>query len=45
MKIAITSDVHLEFGPLDIKNEDNVDVLVLSGDILTAKNLDFEAST
>lgn len=37
MKIAITSDVHLEFGPLTLENKDNVDVLVLSGDICVAK--------
>jgi predicted phosphodiesterase len=45
MRIAVASDVHLEFGPLLLKNEQNADVLVLSGDILTAKQLDFAAST
>lgn len=39
MKIAICSDVHLEFGHLSLKNEDNVDVLILSGDICVAKDL------
>ncbi len=39
MKIAVTSDVHLEFGMLDIKNENNADVLILSGDILVASSL------
>lgn len=43
MKISIGSDLHLEFGPLDIKNEDNADVLILSGDIMIGEkpNLDF----
>jgi Icc-related predicted phosphoesterase len=36
MKIAIASDVHLEFGDLFLKNEENADVLILSGDICVA---------
>lgn len=36
MKISIASDVHLEFGPLDIRNKDQADVLILSGDIMVA---------
>jgi len=36
MKIAVTSDVHLEFGDLILKNEENADVLILSGDICVA---------
>ena len=39
MKIYVTSDLHLEFGDLNIKNEDNVDVLILSGDIMVAQDL------
>lgn len=39
MKISICSDVHLEFGPLEIHNVDKADVLILSGDILVAKEL------
>ena len=39
MKIAITSDVHLEFGQLELKNTENAEVLVLSGDICTAVDL------
>jgi len=39
MKIALVSDVHLEFGFLDIRNTENADVLVLSGDICVAKDL------
>jgi Icc-related predicted phosphoesterase len=37
MKIALASDVHLEFGDLFLKNEENAEVLILSGDICTAK--------
>jgi len=36
MKIALASDVHLEFGHLELNNVDNADVLVLSGDICVA---------
>ncbi len=39
MKIAIASDLHLEFGDLNIKNTDNADVLLLSGDILVAADI------
>ena len=39
MKIGICSDLHLEFGDLNIKNEHNVDVLILSGDILVENDL------
>ena len=39
MKIALASDVHLEFGPLEINNTDAADVLILSGDICVARDL------
>lgn len=40
MKVALCSDVHLEFGPTDkIKNPGDVDVLILSGDICVARDL------
>jgi DNA repair exonuclease SbcCD nuclease subunit len=39
MKISICSDVHLEFGQLDLQNDQNSEVLVLSGDICTACDL------
>ena len=39
MKIYVTSDIHLEFGDCLIKNEDNVDVLILGGDIMLAQDL------
>jgi len=34
-KIGFMSDVHLEFGHLDVKNNHNVDLLILAGDIST----------
>ena len=36
MRIALASDVHLEFGHLELTNTENADVLVLSGDICVA---------
>jgi len=39
MKIAICSDVHLEFGQLSLENTENAEILVLSGDICTAIDL------
>lgn len=39
MKIALCSDVHLEFGPLSLTNDENADVLILSGDICVANDL------
>jgi predicted phosphodiesterase len=39
MKIAVASDVHLEFGDLDLTNDNNAEVLILSGDILVAKDI------
>jgi len=37
MKIAVCDDLHLEFGDIFLKNEDNAEVLILAGDICTAK--------
>lgn len=33
MKIALASDLHLEFGSVELKNTESADVLVLAGDI------------
>ena len=44
MRIQIVSDLHLEFSDIVIKNENNADVLVLSGDILIADKLPREGS-
>ena len=39
MKIAVCSDLHLEFGDLELENTDNADVLILGGDIFIASEL------
>ncbi len=39
MKIAICSDLHLEFGTISLENTDNADVLILSGDICVENDL------
>lgn len=33
MKVAYCSDLHLEFRPISLKNEEDADVLILAGDI------------
>lgn len=38
MKIAICSDLHLEFGSIVLNNDECADVLVLAGDICVAKH-------
>jgi Icc-related predicted phosphoesterase len=39
MKLYVTSDIHLEFGDLQLENRDDVDVLILSGDICVARDI------
>lgn len=39
MRIALGSDLHLEFGDITLSNTSNADVLVLSGDICVAADL------
>ena len=39
MKVAVCSDLHLEFAPISLENKDNADVLILSGDICVVKDL------
>jgi len=39
MKIALCSDLHLEFGDINLTNDEGADVLILSGDILIAQDL------
>jgi Icc-related predicted phosphoesterase len=39
MKIALVSDVHLEFGDLDFDNDSGADVLILGGDICVAADI------
>jgi predicted phosphodiesterase len=39
MKIATCSDIHLEFGEIELKNPSDVEVLILSGDICVAADV------
>jgi predicted phosphodiesterase len=39
MRIQIVSDLHLEFSDVEIENQHNADVLILSGDIMLASDL------
>jgi len=39
MKIAVCSDLHLEFQDINLKNEEGAEVLILSGDIMLAEDL------
>ena len=39
MKIALVSDIHLEFGDLDFENNSGADVLILGGDICIANDM------
>ena len=39
MKIAVCSDLHLEFGDLYLPNEEAADLLILGGDIFVASDL------
>ena len=40
MKIALGSDLHLEFGTIELKNTEAADVLVLAGDICVARDIE-----
>jgi len=40
MKVSLVSDVHLEFGDLDFANDQGAEVLILSGDICVAADVD-----
>jgi predicted phosphodiesterase len=39
MKLALASDLHLEFGDIDLPNDAGAEVLLLSGDIMIAQDL------
>lgn len=39
MKIKLVSDLHLEFSDINIKNDEDCDVLILSGDIMVINDL------
>lgn len=39
MRIQLVSDLHLEFADINIQNQNNADVLILSGDIMVASKV------
>ncbi len=39
MRIAVASDLHLEFGLISLENTENAEVLILSGDICVANDV------
>lgn len=39
MKVGVCSDLHLEFGSLELRNEHGVDVLILSGDVMVGEDV------
>ena len=39
MKVGFCSDIHVEFGPIEIYNDKKADVLILAGDIIVANQL------
>lgn len=43
MKILIGSDLHVEFGDIELKNEANADLLILAGDICVMNHLHKQA--
>ncbi len=40
MKIALASDLHVEFGDIDLVNDGGADLLILAGDIVQLKDLE-----
>jgi Icc-related predicted phosphoesterase len=44
MKIQVVSDLHLEFSDINIQNQTDADVLILSGDILVIEKMKLENS-
>ena len=39
MRIKLVSDLHLEFSDINIQNDQDYDLLILSGDIMVAQDL------
>ena len=44
-KFYLASDLHLEFGDLRIENKDNVDCLILAGDVVEIEQLKKDGTT
>ncbi len=44
MRVQLVSDLHLEFADINIQNQNNADVLILSGDIMVASKVNLPNS-
>jgi len=44
MKVALASDIHLEFGEIELENTESADVLILAGDICQAVDVNNETT-
>jgi len=44
MKVALASDIHLEFGAIELENTQSADVLILAGDICQAVDVNNETT-
>jgi Icc-related predicted phosphoesterase len=44
MKVALASDIHLEFGAIELENTESADVLILAGDICQAVDVNNETT-
>ena len=40
LRLCIASDIHLEFGSIELTNDQNADVLILAGDICVARDIE-----
>jgi Icc-related predicted phosphoesterase len=44
MKVALASDIHLEFGAIELENTQSADVLILAGDICQAVDVNHDTT-
>ena len=44
MKVALASDIHLEFGTIELENTESADVLILAGDICQAVDVAYDTT-
>ena len=44
MRVALASDIHLEFGAIELENTESADVLILAGDICQAVDVNNETT-
>jgi Icc-related predicted phosphoesterase len=44
MRVALASDIHLEFGEIELENTESADVLILAGDICQAVDVAYDTT-